>query len=417
MTLRFIHASEPRLDAPVEDTGLLPEPIAATVRDASLAAFDRMVEFAVAEQVTFVLLTGEIGAGHEHGLRAAFRLRDGLTRLAERGVRVVLALEGEDDERLSPPLSELIESGTDSVILLRRDMPPVGVTANEGTFATIGWVRSTRDAAPAGRPGPLRTGLVPSDFSGDPVGDFDYVARTGRRDYAVEDESPLIVSPGTLQGRGFSPDELGAKGALLISVDEHRMIDHEFVPLDVVRFVSVEQVVDDSLSEAEVARSLLARLDVLRSFHAGSPLILQAVLDIRTGHAFPGGWPAMRDEVLSSLRDASAGFDPFAWWAGVRHRYQSPPAWGQGQADRPDDFARGVLDLASRLIAEPSRRARLIDAQASGRQLDALLQTASARQILDEVREQATGSSELVRDAAELAIEALLEKPRDGQPR
>lgn len=398
VSFRFIHAAEIRLDASTSAIGQLPVAVAAAVRDASLTAFDRLVEMALSEEVAFVLISGEIGAEPERGLRAIIHLRDGLRRLAERGIEVVIAVDNDD---LLPHLP--IDSWPDSVVTTRPGGQPVEVRAAGGPIASIAWAETASELADL--PGPIRIGLLSEHHPEEPADSFDYVACTGRREYAVEDEYPPRLSPGTLQGRGFSPDEIGAKGALLVSVEEHRTIDHEFVSLDAVRFVSIDLVVDGPMSLLDMARSLAARLDAVRSLHAGSPLIVEACLSLTGGGMFPGGWPEAREELLGLLRNLSESLQPLVWWARANRRYAALTGWSY--PDRKDDFAGGVLELASHLIADPPERAPFVGDRSGRHELDGLAETGAVRQFVEQVQAEAAGSAELMRDAAELALDAL----------
>lgn len=406
LPFRFIHAAAPRLDVPAEDVGLLPDSIAANMRDASLRAFHRLVELALAERVDLVLITGEIGAGPENGPRAATRLRDGLQRLIDQGMRVVLATEADDwFSRLS------VEGWPDSVIMLTPDRPAIDITSASGSQIMVAWCSD--DPEQQVEPGPLRIGLLPGAFEGVPADGYDYLAWTDRRDYFVSDDLPLELSPGTLQGRSFNSDEVGAKGAVLVSVDERGAVEHDFVPLDVLRFVSIELGLDESVSPPAVARSLAARLDALRSLHAGSPLAVEATLDLRGRQAIPAGWPSIRDETLRLLRETAEGLAPFVWWSQLRLRHRQTPVW-EG-AGRTDDFAAGVLELAAGLAGDPGRRAALAADRSHGGELDGLDLGDAVGRLVERSRHEAAGSVELLEEAAELAIDALAGGSRGTQ--
>src|SRR5512143_378405 len=92
----FLHAADLRLDAPFTGIGRTPPPVATALRDASLQAWDTLVETAVARRVAAVLLSGGLCDGLERGARAQVRLRRGVARLAEHGIAVFVALGGRD---------------------------------------------------------------------------------------------------------------------------------------------------------------------------------------------------------------------------------------------------------------------------------------------------------------------------------
>ena len=64
--------------------------MAEALRDASLAAWDELVELTLREQAAFLLLAGDIYDGAERGMRAQFRFLHGLERLARARVPVFI---------------------------------------------------------------------------------------------------------------------------------------------------------------------------------------------------------------------------------------------------------------------------------------------------------------------------------------
>ena len=106
----FLHAADLHLDTPFEGLGAAHPQVAAALRDASLQAWDRLVQEAVRRRVAFVLLAGDLYDGPERGLRAQLRFRRGLHRLAEAGVEVFV-VHGNHDP---------LEEGWSAL----RDLPP-----------------------------------------------------------------------------------------------------------------------------------------------------------------------------------------------------------------------------------------------------------------------------------------------------
>src|SRR5262249_45403913 len=126
-----LHASDVHLDAPFEGIGRPPARIAAALRDASIAAWDAVVELAIARDAVAVLLAGGVCGGLEHGVRAQARLRDGVLRLAERGIRVCIALGDRDPLdgfaaiAAWPPGVTVFAPGMPSSVTLERGGAPI----------------------------------------------------------------------------------------------------------------------------------------------------------------------------------------------------------------------------------------------------------------------------------------------------
>ncbi|MCB0971585.1 MAG: metallophosphoesterase, partial [Acidimicrobiales bacterium] len=90
MPFSFLHAADLHLDTPFTNVGGFPDHVADALREASLQAWDQLVEEASRRQVAFVLLAGDLYDGAERGIRAQRAFLDGVTRLADEGIRTLL---------------------------------------------------------------------------------------------------------------------------------------------------------------------------------------------------------------------------------------------------------------------------------------------------------------------------------------
>ena len=82
----FVHAADLHLDTPFKGIGSTAPHVAEQLREASLAAFDSLVELCLERHVAFLVVAGDIYDGPERGLRAQLRFRDGLARLSAAGI-------------------------------------------------------------------------------------------------------------------------------------------------------------------------------------------------------------------------------------------------------------------------------------------------------------------------------------------
>src|SRR5215207_3068203 len=111
---RFIHAADLHLDTPYEGIGRASDDVQRALRDASLDAFDALVDLALERNVSFVVIAGDIYDGAERGLRAQMRFLSGLRCLDDAGIRTFI-IHGNHD-----PL--------DGWSAIARDSWPAGVT-------------------------------------------------------------------------------------------------------------------------------------------------------------------------------------------------------------------------------------------------------------------------------------------------
>lgn len=87
---RFVHASYLRLDQPLVGLARWQGISREMFRDATLLAFRRVIDFCLAEQVDFLLLTGECWSDSHSSFRAAREFQTGCERLAAAGISVVI---------------------------------------------------------------------------------------------------------------------------------------------------------------------------------------------------------------------------------------------------------------------------------------------------------------------------------------
>ena len=82
----FVHAADLHLDTPFKGIGSTAPGVAEQLREASLTAFDFLVDLCLERRAAFLVIAGDIYDGPERGLRAQLRFRDGLARLSAAGI-------------------------------------------------------------------------------------------------------------------------------------------------------------------------------------------------------------------------------------------------------------------------------------------------------------------------------------------
>jgi DNA repair protein SbcD/Mre11 len=87
---RFIHAANVRLDVPVsvQTTEKLTDELRFAFEDATLYAFDEVIEACIRRDVDFLLLSGNIFIEADRSLRARLRCSKGFNRLDEQNIHV-----------------------------------------------------------------------------------------------------------------------------------------------------------------------------------------------------------------------------------------------------------------------------------------------------------------------------------------
>jgi hypothetical protein len=338
----FVHAADLLLDAPVRGITLPPEPLRATVRDASLRAWHSLVELTIERQAAFLILSGGLFGGNTPTLRSCVALRDGLERLRAHGIDVFISL-GRGDAAAASCLPWMAAGAT----VFARDEISAGYVMRDGrclaalrgtsAAADAAW-QWARDLHPLGRG--LDIGVLPAPDTGgahlweiEPAGSaFAYWALGGvppphlpvpaaRR----PPEGPWVVCPGTPQGRGLETSHVGAKGCVVVEVDDGQIVGVVPVAVDHVRFLSLEVDVSLCADGAAIRRHLARALEDASAEATPRAVVAEAVLRGRPVGDFAGDCISLETELLAGLREdarVAAADTPHrttgTWWARVR---------------------------------------------------------------------------------------------------
>lgn len=402
---QFLHAAELRLDAPFTGIGRTPAAVAGALRDASLRAWDALVETAIARRVAAVVLSGGLCEGLERGVRAQLRLRRGLARLTDHGIPVFIALGARD----APDGLAAVGNWPDGVVVfapgeansapLRRDgqhlatICGAGVTADEGPEAAARRLVRGGQAGPTIAVLPSLVGRNGASIDALRGAGIDYWALGGAPDFAVlHARDPWLVTPGTPQARALH--DQGAHGAALVDVEDGVIARVTLEPLDRVRMASVR------VDEADDPPALLRRLEeaaaALRAAHPEHALLLTALLGARAAAARALRLPEARAALLAQLRRGGEHEALPLWWAALRIGASGP------LAAAADDLAGEVARRRSLLSSDAERTMRFVQ-----RCFEPLRGTWTAALDPRDV-------DPLLDDAAALAVDALTAGEDDG---
>ncbi|MCB1040107.1 MAG: DNA repair exonuclease [Acidimicrobiales bacterium] len=360
MPFTFLHAADLHLDTPFADVSGFPEHVGDALREASLQAWTALVDEASRRRVGFVVLAGDIYDGAVRGLRAQRAFLEGVSRLADEGIRTLLVhgnhdpvAEGWTAVRAFPDLvttfpahgvaTEAFEVGDEQVFV-------------HGTsYAVAATSENLAQRYPVASGGGFHVGLLHANVGGASTGHADYspctlddLRRTGYQYWALGhvhgrrvlcDGEPWVVYPGNLQGRSTKPTEQGAKGAVVVAVDNGVATEPELVALDRVRFVDL----DLSIAPYSELGSLLDQLEALADPHAhqGRSLVVRANLTGAGPLHEQLLAPARRAEVLDELRRRGSERHPFVWWQSVAWRTRATVE--VVDLHQRDDFAADLL--------------------------------------------------------------------------
>ncbi len=299
---KILHTADIHLDSPLRSLALRDPDLRDQVHTATRSAFTRIVDTAIAESVSALLIAGDLFDGAERSARTAAYLTGQLDRLRESGIRAFYIKGNHDAENpltgeLSLPDNVHIFDGRGGKVQLSEDIWIHGVS-----FANRHAPESLLPKYPAPVGGAINIAMLHTSLAGavghDPyapctVNDlvaagFDYWALGHVHRRQVHAETPWIVMPGTPQGRDIG--EPGPKSATLLTIGQ--TIEVAEVQTSLVEFLNVEIDVSQAGNE-DGLRDLLRQVlrDTANSLTSDSGVIRLSL----TGSA-PRRWQILRDQ-------------------------------------------------------------------------------------------------------------------------
>jgi len=417
VSFRFVHAADLHLDTPFQGIGQVNPAVQAALRDASLDAFDRLIDLCIDEEAAFLLLAGDLYDGADRGVRAQLRVRAGLERLSALGIQTFI-IHGNHDPmngwsaiRAWPPgvhifsstdveQREAIQDGVTLATIYGMSYPKRDVTENLA-------LRYRRDPLAQGIQIGLLHGTVgavtehdaysPCELNDLRAVGLDYWALGHIHTRRILNQGqPWVVYPGNLQGRSLKPSEQGPKGAYVVEVDGQIVTAPRFVALDNIRFLAVDLAITDLIDLAAVRTALNERVESLRVENAGRGLLLRAHLSGR-GSVHPDLQRiGALSGLLRELQGDAQGHEPFVWWTAIRD-------------DSKSDLVREAIrlrgDFAAELIAVSDTA---VTDDALRRKLQACLETPTfLRSVLAGAPPEKFDWDALIADADAVALDLL----------
>ncbi|MGA1830084.1 metallophosphoesterase family protein [Rhizobium wenxiniae] len=306
-SFRFIHAADLHLGSPFQGLALKDADLAELFVEASRKAFSALVDEAVERKVDFFIVAGDVYDGDWKDNKIGLFFNREVARLDRAGIPVFL-LKGNHDA----------ESVITRTITLPKNVSEFP-TSKPGTFrlenlkvALHGQGFAERSANenlalayPRPEAGWFNIGVLHTSLTGrEPhapyapcsVEDlrsrgYDYWALGHVHDFEIVAQDPLVVFPGNLQGRSIR--ETGAKGAVLVTVEDGR-IAYERLITDSARFAELAIAVESDDTPAALLRRVEDAIEPLVDVMEGRPLALRVRMT---------GKSRVRNQLLSKAED------------------------------------------------------------------------------------------------------------------
>lgn len=273
---KFLHAADIHLDSPLLSLVLSEQGQTERVRRACRDAFEKLVDAAIEQKVTFVVLAGDLYDGDAPNMQVAVFLRNQLVRLQKQGIRVAIVKGNHDADNkitsgLALPDNTYVFSDRKAETVY-YDHLPIRIAIHGQSFKP----GPVTDNLAAGYAAPVNDcfniGVLHTSLGGNPEHDpyspckledlttrgYDYWALGHIHKSAILSREPWVVYPGNLQGRHAK--EAGAKGCVLVTVEDGRVKCVEPLDLAVVRWYVAEIDLAGAVAEADLVERLRAGL-------------------------------------------------------------------------------------------------------------------------------------------------------------
>lgn len=339
----FVHAADLHLGTPFSGILKADPGTGRMLRDATLKAFENLVDFTIREKASFLLLAGDVYDGPERSLKTLSAFISGIKKLGEHGIEVFVsagnhdpgdsrayALMGEPPENLrifpaKPSHAEVVRNGEILAVVHGMSYPKKAVTENlAARFRRlrpdgfeIGLLHATLSGHKSEEP------YAPTDMETLKASGLDYWALGHVHTRWIKDGgTPAAAYPGNLQA--LSPRETGARGALKVSVSADGSVEAVFHELDAVRFATLEIDLADVSDGAALPGLLNAAGMSAAALSGGRALVITALLKGKTPLHREISRAGELEELTASLRSEFEGSRPALWWNALKNE-TSPP--------------------------------------------------------------------------------------------
>lgn len=380
----FVHAADLHLDTPFAGVEASAPHVAAALRDASISAFQSIIDLAIEREVDFVCFAGDIYDGAERGIRAQLLFLDGLTRLDEHGIRSFI-VHGNHDP-VESGWTAVSSSWPANVTIFPplgphdEHVPVVRIIKGDAQIATVQGISYKERATTANlamafaRPdGPgTHIGVLHCNVEGSPnlhanyspctLDDLsstglDYLALGHVHDRRIlsgrgAPREPWVVYPGNSQARSIN--ETGPKGVYVVTVRDGVIEEPEFVACDSVRFSQRDVPIDDLDDIVDlVSRLRDVEQEILAEAGGRSEIVRVTLTGRGPLHAALQPRDALT-EVLESIRSLGRTYTPFCWWERIIDR--TLPVLDLDEIRTRGDFASDLVHLTEEYRDDPDEQ-------------------------------------------------------------
>jgi DNA repair exonuclease SbcCD nuclease subunit len=361
----FLHAADLHLDSPLRGLARYEGAPVETIRQATRRALENLVACAIEEEAKFVLFAGDIYDGDCADYNTPLFFVKQLIRLRDHKIRFYVITGNHDAASRMTKSLDLPANCDGTAPLLSPKRPQtvvlddLAVAIHGQSFADQAVAENVMLTYPAAKAGFYNIGILHTSLDAESGEHARYapckladLSDKGYQYWAlghihkrhsrhIDGQSP-IVYPGNLQGRHIRED--GAKGCMVVRVDDRGRAEMSFAPLDVFRW----RVCTVDASGAESCEEVLARTGAALAAGVSACEGLPAAVRVEIVGACPAHSEIAADPErwTNQVRSAALQAGGEVWIEKVQLRTSAPLEF---------DLADGPLAEIRQYIAEIKR--------------------------------------------------------------
>lgn len=275
--MRFIHTADIHLDSPLIGLTAYQDAPSALLRTATRDAFVHLVGEAIAEQVDFMVIAGDLYDGSWKDFNTGIFFAGQMGRLRQAGIAVYLLLGNHDaDNEMTRKL--VLPDNVHRFSSTKAEtfrIPELRVALHGRSFKEAATTENLALAYPVPVEGWLNIGVLHTALEGNSAHatyapcsiaelearGYQYWALGHVHEHRIWRGNTTIAFPGNLQGRHIR--ETGPRGALMVTAAGADVESVERIHVDVLRWHALEVDVSAAATLAEVARTVGRTLENL----------------------------------------------------------------------------------------------------------------------------------------------------------
>jgi len=321
---KFIHAADIHLDSPLRGLSRYESAPAESIRDACRRAFENLVDLAIEEKASFVLLAGDLYDGDWKDYSTGIFLSQQMGRLGQHNISVFTVAGNHD---AANRMTKALDSPANMTILSSRKVETIklddlSVAIHGRSFGTQHVDENFAAGFAAAEKGMFNIGLLHTSLDGREghavyapcsINDlhskgYQYWALGHIHKQEFVSKDPWIVFPGCIQGRHIR--ETGAKGCVLVTVEDGTISKVEKFPLDVLRWALCSVDLTDATEMREVLERARKAIETKRGSADGRPIAMRIRFEGATSISDElAAYPERFEQQIKSLGAEIAGDD------------------------------------------------------------------------------------------------------------